>query len=209
MNDKLFSITIGRELGSGGRTIAKLLAERFDCKFFDKEIFALAAKESGFSEKLFEEHDEKHGRLHNLIFNKVPIIGHANYYSEQVTQGSLFQFQSEVIWHQAKENRCVFVGRGADYVLREKDNVARIFIYADLDYRIAQVAERNNISHDEARRLIRNKEKARADYYNFYTGKQWGAKESYDLCINSCSLGIQQTADFLADFINEKLKVKS
>lgn len=207
MEEQIFSITIGRELGSGGRTIAQLLAEKFNCKFFDKEIFAIAAKESGFSEKLFEEHDERHGRLHNLIFNKVPIIGHANYYVEQITQGSLFQFQSEVIWQQAKDSRCVFVGRGADYVLREKDNIVSIFVYADLDYRIAKVAERNNLSNDDARKLIRNQEKTRANYYNYYTGKQWGAKKSYDLCINSCALGIEQTADYLADFVRLKLNL--
>ncbi|MDO5446217.1 MAG: cytidylate kinase-like family protein [Prevotellaceae bacterium] len=206
--NKNFSITVGRELGSGGRVIARLLAERFGCNFYDKEILTLAAKESGFSEKLFENHDELHSRLHNLIFNKVPVIGHANYYSEQISQGSLFQFQSEVIQKEAEANRCVFVGRGADYILRKMDNVVNLFVYADMDYKIEQVMKRHECSADEARRIIVNGEKQRAKYYNYYTGKTWGAKESYDICINSCCLGLEATAEYLAEFVEKKLKLK-
>lgn len=208
MND-IFSITVGRELGSGGRVIAKLLAERFDCNFYDSEILALAAKKSGFSEKLFVDHDEHHSRLHNLIFSKVPIIGHANYYSEQISQGSLFQFQSEVIWHEAKEKRCVFVGRGADYILRKKENKVSVFVYADMDYKIEQVMKRRECTAEEARRFIVSGEKTRAKYYNYYTGQTWGAKESYDICINSCRLGLEATADYLAEFVEKKLKVRT
>lgn len=202
---EIFSITVGRELGSGGRTIAKLLAEEFDCVLYDKQILALAAKESGFSEKLFVEHDERHGHLHNILFNKIPIIGHANYYSEQVSQSSLFKFQSEVILNESKDKRCVFVGRGADYVLREKDNVVNVFIYADLDFRIQNVMERENCSEDEAKRIILNGEKKRADYYNFYTGQKWGDKQFYDICINSSHGGIETTAHILADYISSRL----
>lgn len=206
--DKTFSITVGRELGSGGRVVAQLLAEHFGCTLYDNEILKLAAKESGFSEKLFESHDEHHGRLHNLIFSKVPIIGHANYYSEQITQGSLFQYQSEVIQKEAQEKRCVFVGRGADYILRKMDNVVNVFIYADMDYKIEQVMKRHECSADEARRIIVNGERQRAKYYNYYTGKTWGAKESYDICINSCCLGLEETAKYLAEFVEKKLSLK-
>ena len=200
------SITIGRDYGSGGREIARLLADTFQCRFYDNEILTLAAKESGYSEKLFEKHDERHGRLHNLLFNKVPIIGHANYYNEQLTQSSLFQFQSEVIWQEAKKGPCIFVGRGADYVLRKKQNVINIFVYADLDFKVAKVMEREQCTADEARRIIQQKEKSRAEYYNFYTGKQWGARQSYHLCINSATLGIPATANIIADFVNAHTK---
>ena len=204
MND-IFSITIGRELGSGGQEIARILADKFNCQFYDKEILTLAAKDSGFSEKLFIDHDERHGKLHNLLFNKVPIIGHANYYNEQISQGSLFKFQSDVILQEAQNKRCIFVGRCADYILREMKHKVSIFIYADLTYRLQQIMKRRQCSKEEAKRIIHDTERKRANYYNYYTGQQWGDKQYYDLCINSCSLGIDGTADFLAEYIRKKL----
>lgn len=204
MND-IFSITIGRELGSGGQEIAKILADKFSCQLYDKEILTLAAKDSGFTEKLFIDHDERHGKLHNLLFNKVPIIGHANYYNEQISQGSLFKFQSDAILQQAQDKRCIFVGRCADYVLREMKQKVRIFIYADLEYRIQQVMARRQCNKATAQKIIRDTERKRADYYNYYTGQQWGDKFFYDLCINSCTLGINGTAEFLAEYIKKVL----
>lgn len=204
MND-IFSITIGRELGSGGKQIAEALARQFDCQLYDKELLALAAKKSGFSEKLFERQDEKHGRLHNLLFNKVPIIGHANYYSEGITQGSLFQFQSEVIWNEAKEKRCVFLGRCADYVLRENPRHLNIFIYADLDFRIENVMKRHNCSADEARKFIKEGERKRAEFYNYYTGQEWGDKKYYNVCIDSSLFGIETSTDILTHIIDKFL----
>ena len=206
MNDT-FSITIGRELGSGGKAIAKILADHFGCTFYDKQILTLAAKESGFSEKLFEEHDERHGRLPGILFNKVPIIGHANYYSEQVSAGSLFKFQSEVIWHEAKDHRCVFVGRCADYVLRKKADKVNIFIYANMDFKIRNVVEREGCSSDEARRKIIEGERKRSEFYNFYTGQKWGDKQYYDLCIDSSVLGIDKSATLLIQYINQLLEL--
>ena len=196
-----YSITIGRDFGSGGKEIAKIIAEKLNYIFYDDEILALAAKESGFSETLFEQHDEKHGHLHNLIFSKMPIIGQANYYSEQVTQSSLFKFQSEVILKAANKGNCVFVGRGADYILRNRPKIIKIFIYADMPYKIKRVMEREHISQEAARKLIVEKERSRADYYNFYTGKTWGEKGSYDLCINTSELGVERTAEILINLI--------
>lgn len=205
--NNLFSITVGREIGSGGGAIAQKIAEHFNCNLYDKEILTMAAKESGFSEKLFHDHDEHHSRLHNLIFNKIPILGPSNYYSDEVSQGSLFKFQSEVALKEAEQHCCVFVGRGMDYVLREHKNIVRIFIHADMEYKIHQVMMRNVCTENEARRIIINGEKRRAKYYNFYTGQKWGAKEYYDICINSCALGLETTAELLFDFIEKKLNI--
>ena len=206
MMKDIFSITVGRELGSGGREVARLLAEEFQCKLYDSEILSLAAKESGFSEDLFKNHDEHHGRLHNLLFSKMPNIGHAHYYSEQVSQGSLFSFQSEVIRREAERGRCVFVGRAADYILREKDDVVSIFVYADLDYRIQKVMERHHCTADEARKLIHKEERKRAVYYDYYTGQRWGERQYYDLCLNSCRLGIKGTAEIVSEYVRQRMK---
>ena len=129
--DKLI-INIGRQVGSGGRIIAKLLADEFECQFYDKEILNLAAKESGFSEKFFEQNDEQRGFIQTLFSMHAPLISDNNFYNNKFSQDGLFQFQSEAITKAADEGSCVFVGRAADYVLRTYPNVVNIFITANM-----------------------------------------------------------------------------
>ena len=124
----------------------------------------------------------------------------------KLSQESLFQSQSDAIRKAASEHSCVFVGRCADYVLRDFDNTVSVFITADLDERISRVCERHNCTEDEAKKIIESKESTRSSYYNYYTGKEWGHSSSYDLCINSSILGMQGTAEFIKEFINKKLK---
>ena len=174
--EKKLIINVGRQLGSGGRCIAKALAEEFNCRFYDKEILNLAAKESGFSEKSPE---------------------------------GLYQFQSDVIRKTAEENlRCVFVGRTADYILRDNPNVINIFITAEINFRAKNVTERLGCTMEEAFKVIENKESERAKYYNYYTGKTWGHAESYDLCADASILGVEETKDFIAFFIRKKLSLE-
>lgn len=118
--DKKLIINIGRQIGSGGRIIAKMLAEEFDCQFFDREILNLAAKESGFSEKFFEQNDEQKGFLKSHFHIHLPMLADNNFYKSNFSQESLYQFQSDAIREVAeKYPRCVFVGRTADYILRD------------------------------------------------------------------------------------------
>ena len=202
MDDKKIIINIGRQLGSGGLAIARILAERLDCKFYDKEILNLAAKESGFSEKFFEQNDENKGFLRSLFHLRAPYIGSggSNYYTNNFSQESLFKFQSNAIRKAAEEGSCIFVGRAADYILRDYANAVNVFITADLDERINCIAERHQCSREKAQKIIKDKESQRASFYNFYTGKRWGSSESYDLCINSSLLGLEGTADYIMDF---------
>ncbi|MBM6992015.1 MAG: cytidylate kinase-like family protein [Prevotella sp.] len=197
-------INIGRQIGSGGRVIAKQLAEEFGCKFYDKELLNLAAKESGFSEKFFEQNDERKGFLKSLFHVHVPLLGDNNFYKNNFSQESLYQFQSDAIRKAADEGNCVFVGRTADYVLRDYKNTINIFISANIDQRIQRVCKRLDIDRAAARKLIRNLEEDRSSYYNYYTGKHWGHAESYDLCVNSSMLGVEETARFIAAFIRHR-----
>ena len=202
MDDRKIIINIGRQLGSGGLAIARILAEKMDCKFYDKEILNLAAKESGFSEKFFEQNDENKGFLHSLFHFRAPYIGSgsSSFYANNFSQESLFKFQSNAIRKAAEEGNCIFVGRAADYVLRDFEHVINVFITADLSERICCIAERHQCSPGEAEKIIKHKENERASFYNFYTGKRWGASESYDLCVNSSLLGQEKTADYIMDF---------
>lgn len=204
MNNKVI-ICVGRQLGSGGRIIAKLLAKDFDCQLYDKELLNLAAKESGFSEKFFEENDEQKGFLKSLFQSHGRSVLTDSMYSNQFSQESLFQFQSDAIAKAAQEGSCVFVGRCADYVLRDLPNMVSIFITADIDDRIKTVQDYHECDEETARKILTRKETARAAYYNYYTGKKWGCAESYDFCINSSILGIEGTERIIAAYIKERI----
>lgn len=199
-NDNLI-ISVGRQLGSGGRTIAKMLADEFGCKFYDREVLNLAAKESGFSEEFFEKNDECKGFLNQIFHMHVPFISDSSFYDNGLSQENLFRLQSDAIRKAATESPCVFVGRCADYVLREHPNMVTVFVTADIDERIKNVCHRHNCSPDEARKLIESREDTRSSYYNYYTGKRWGDSSSYDLCVNSSLLGLEGTKEFIADFV--------
>lgn len=194
-------INVGRQIGSGGGEIARILADKFDCRFLDKELLNLAAKESGFSEKFFEQSDEQRGFLKSLFHIHAPFVGDSNMYRNNLSEENLFLFQSEAIKKAASEGSCVFVGRAADYILRDEPNAISIFITADIESRIDNVSKRMGIDKEAARKFIEDKEDERSKYYNYYTGKKWGHASSYDLCVDSSILGIEQTAEFIANFI--------
>lgn len=208
MKDKFnMIINIGRQVGSGGGIIAQMLAKEFDCKCYDKEILNLAAKESGFSEEFFEKNDEHRGFFQSLFHMHTPLISDDNFYNNKFSQESLFQIQSDAILKAARQGNCVFVGRAADYVLRDFDNTVNVFISADMEERIKTVSERQNIDSEAAQKFINEKENDRAAYYNYYTGKKWGDCCSYDLCINTSVLGLEKSEQFIASFIRERFNL--
>ncbi len=207
MAEQHIIINVGRQLGSGGRIIAQMLAQRFGCNFYDKEILNLAAKESGFSEKFFEQNDENKRFFKSIFHLHAQHVSDGNFYPNRFSQESLFQFQADAIRKAATQADCVFVGRCADYILRDFERVVNIFITAHLDERIQRVAERDQCDHDTALKILHQKESNRASYYNYYTGKKWGHSEGYDLCVNSSLLGLEATERFIAQFIKERLKI--
>lgn len=198
--DREIIICVGRQIGSGGRDVARLLAEMFGCKLYDRELLNLAARESGFSEKFFEQNDEHKGFLKS-IFQMHGSIGNGAFYRNEFSQESLFKFQSDAIIKAARESSCVFVGRCADYVLRDMPNKVDVFITADLTDRIRRVMERGGCDEQHARKFIENGESDRSSYYNYYTGKQWGSAGAYDICVNTSRLGVEGTAAFIRDFV--------
>lgn len=201
MDNKHIIINVGRQLGSGGRIVAKMLADDFECKFYDRELLNLAAKESGFSEKFFEQNDEHKGFFKSLFQIHTPHVSDTSFYTNNFSQESLFKFQSDAIRKAATEGPCVFVGRCADYVLRDFDNAVSVFITADWDDRVRLVMERSQCDAEQAKKIIRNGESDRSSYYDYYTGKKWGHSASYDLCVNSSRLGLEGTAEFIKHYI--------
>jgi cytidylate kinase len=201
-------INIGRQLCAGGLEIGRLLADEFHATYYDRELLNLAAKESGFSEEFFKSSDERKGFLRSFFHlpyaNNLGASG-SNFYQNNFSQESLFKFQSDAIRKVAQEGSCVFVGRCADYVLRDFPNVVNVFITASLEDRARLFMKEKGVSHEEALKRIEYIENRRASYYNYYTGKRWGEAKSYDLCIDSSILGIPETARFIADFVHKKL----
>ena len=200
-------INIGRQLGSGGHDIGRMLALDFQAKYYDRELLNLAAKESGLSEKIFEQNDEKKGFFRGLLNLGAPHVSSGRVYNSGVSQESLFQFQSEAIKKAANEGSCVFVGRCADYVLRNLPNTVSVFVTASMDYRVQQIMNKQHLDEDAARKFIEQGESERSTYYNYYSGKKWGAAESYDLCIDSSVLGLVETEKMIALFIRKKFGV--
>jgi cytidylate kinase len=204
MLNKHIIICVGRQLGSGGHDIGRMLALDLNAKYYDRELMNLAAKESGLSERVFEQHDERKSFLRSFLHLPNGMAG-AGYSRQGFSQDSFFQFQSEAIRKAADDSSCVFVGRCADYVLRDRDDVVSVFITAAMDFRIEQVmAKQHFATPQEARRFIEQGEARRADYYNYYTGKRWGEAASYDLCIDSSVLGLAETEKFIADFVRKR-----
>ncbi|MBP1542337.1 MAG: cytidylate kinase-like family protein [Prevotella sp.] len=201
--DKHIIICVGRQLGSGGHDIARMLAMDFNAKYYDRELLNLAAKESGFSEKIFEKNDEQKGFLKSLFNIQTPHLSVGSF-GQNFSQESLFQFQSDAIRKAAAEGSCVFVGRCADYVVRDMPNVVRVFIMASMRYRIDQILAHKDVTPQQAKRIILQAEEKRATYYQYYTGKKWGHAESYDLCIDSSILGMVETEKLIAEFIRKR-----
>lgn len=201
-----FIINVGRQLGSGGRIIGQQIAKDFEIGFYDKEILDLAARESGYKVEMFERNDEQKrffkGLYYALTSPFCSGLGH-----NQLTDEALFKFQSDAIRKAAEQRSCLFVGRCADYVLRDYVCSVNIFITANLDDRICRISTLRGISNDEAEKICLEGDRQRANYYNYYTTKKWGMAESYNLCINSSDLGIPATIDVIEHFISQKIRI--
>lgn len=201
-----FVINIGRQLGSGGRAIGHILAREFGIAYYDKEILELAAKESGFCKEVFERNDEHKNFFRSVFGNLVPFFGSGgDFYDNQLSEESLFRLQSEAIRKAADERSCIFIGRCADYVLRDHPRSVNVFVAADASDRIDRICKARGVDEKAARRIMEQGDAKRAEFYNFYSPGRWGAAATYHLCINSSVLGIERTADFIKRFVERKL----
>lgn len=197
MNSNLV-ITIGREFGSGGREIARKVAEKLGVKMYDKEIIALIAKNSGMSEDVLHEVDETavNSFLYALssgAFAGAPIIGGI---SNLPITDKAFINCSQIIKELAEKESCVIVGRCAESILKDRENILTVFIHADLSQRINRICEHENISREDAATVIKRADKKRASYHNYYSETRWGARSAYDICINS-RVGTEVAADII------------
>ena len=203
-----FVVNIGRQLGSGGREIGEKLASRLGISFYDKELINLASQESGLCREFFEKADEQasQGFVGGLFGMRFPFVSDGVLPTMScLSNDALFKVQSDVIRELAAEKSCLFVGRCADYILRDHPRCANVFISASKEGRVARLCKQHGISAEKAEEMIEKADKRRSSYYNYYSYKTWGAASTYHLCIESTVLGIDQTIDFVESFIRRKL----
>lgn len=199
-------ITIGRQFGSGGHDIGKLVAEKLGYAFYDKKLVEIAAKNSNISDDAVANIDEKatSSLLYSLVSGSYSIRGmNGSLYYEMPLNDKLFIAQSDVIKNVAAKENSVIVGRCADYVLDGADDIEliNVFIYAPMDNRIDRISRLHGLTEKQAKDKITKSDKQRKTYYNYYSNREWGKMTNYDLCINSGKAGIEECADMIASFI--------
>lgn len=191
-------ITISRQYGSGGRFIAKKLAEKLGIPYYDHEIISLAAKESGYSEAIFEKAEQL--STHSFLYS-LSMFGSPDGLYGLPLADKVYLAQSEIIKQCAEKGACVIVGRCSDYVLKDFDNVINFFIYSDEKSKVERAVKYYGLSAEKAGSELKTKDKKRAAYYNYYTSQRWGDAENYHLSLNSDSIGIDACVDILASFV--------
>lgn len=201
-------ITIARQYGSGGKTIGGMLAENLGIKCYNREIIRMASDESGIKEEMFNQADER--------LRQTPLFGASKkvYKGELITPDkdgfvsdeNLFNYQAKVIRDIAERESCVFVGRCADFVLKDRTDVVSVFVHAPRDYCIARGMERNDMTEKEMERFIHKTDKYRGDFYHYYTGNIWNDARNYDLCLNSSKLGFEKCVEAIKGYIGVRFK---
>lgn len=191
-------ITIGRQHGSSGREIARLLAEKLNYKCYDKEIVDEAANHSDFSRDLIDAFDEK--RMSAFILHAGGYGLNENFRLNMQVVSAQFEAMRNI----AEKGNCIFVGRCADYILRDHDDLISVFILGDMDERLKCLERRQGLDEAEARKKIKEVDKDRSSFYRYYSDQTWGDAQNYDMCINSSKLGVEGTVQVILDYIKAR-----
>lgn len=191
-------ITIGRQHGSSGREIARLLAEKLNYKCYDKEIVDEAANHSDFSRDLIDAFDEK--RMSAFILHAGGYGLNENFRLNMQVVSAQFDAMRNI----AEKGNCIFVGRCADYILRDYDDLVSVFILGDMDERLKCLERRQGLDEAEAKKKIKEVDKDRSSFYRYYSDQTWGDAQNYDMCINSSKLGVEGTVQVILDYIKAR-----
>ena len=188
-------ITISREYGSGGRYIGRLIADKLGIQLYDKDFIEKVAKETGFTQEYIENNEQKRNILDTL---------NNGYYFGVNNADELFIKESELIKEVANKESCVIIGRCADYILRDQENVIRIFIYSGMENKMKRATKIYGFDSERAKKEIKKIDKSRANHYKYYTEKDWKNYSNYDICINSDAIGVEKSAELICNMIKSK-----
>ena len=202
--EEKYIISIGRQLGSGGREIAKKLAERLNIPVYDKKLLEVAAKETGLDAAVFENADEQ--EANPIMRGFLALQGVMGAYSTGVgscmDDDRLFELQSEVMRRLVERESCIIIGRCAEYVLRDHSRLHSFFITADMPDRVARIMKHDGVAESKAKDIAEKGDKKRRAYHDYYANSGWGVAESYDLCLNSSRLGVDGCVEVILNYIS-------
>ena len=190
-----FVITISREYGSGGRYIGRLVADKLGIKYYDKDFVTELSSKTGLTEEYIESNEQKRALLSS--FNN-------GYYAGLDGADELFVKESELVENLADRGSCVIIGRCADFVLRNKSNVIKVFVYSSMKDKVHRVVKYYGVDKSKAEKEINKQNKLRANHYKHYTDREWTDIENYDIAINSDVLGVEKSANLICELIKEK-----
>lgn len=202
--NKNFVITIARQYGSGGRTVGEMLAKKLNIHYYDKELMKLASEDSGINEALFVNADEKVKntslfRIAKKVYGGELIPPESDDFT---SNDNLFNYQAKIIRMLAETESCVIMGRCADFVLKDYDNVLSVFVHAPHDFCMEQAAKKHSMNEHELEKFLAKTDKKRADYYKYHTGREWTDARNYDLCLDSSKLGYERCVDEIIAYMN-------
>ena len=202
-----FVITIARQYGSGGRTVGQMLAKALNVEYYDKDLIIKASEESGINLDLFAGADEKNRGFFKRFRKKnyggeVLPPSHKNFNSEE----NLFNYQAKIIRDLADKESCIIIGRAADYILKDRDNVISVFVHAPMDFLLEQAGKKISLEGKDLERFIISTDKSRAEYYRTHTGREWTDARNYDLCLDSSKLGFVKCVEEIIAYMNVRLK---
>lgn len=198
-------ITISRQCGSGGHTIGQEVAKRLGISFYDKKIVEVVAKRSGLSEGFIAEQGEYHS--HSLLYTIATnvVAGYNAFHKESMPLSDQIEiFQTELIKELAEKESCVIVGRGADYILKDRPDCFHVFIHGNVEDRKNRVVSEHGIAEDEAEAMVLRRDRKRAQHYKHYTDRNWGMADNYNLCLDSSHFGLKSCIDFILKAVLEK-----
>lgn len=193
--NKKVVITISREYGSGGRYVGRLIADKLGIKLYDKDFVEILAKETGLSEEYIEDNEQKRNGLDIL---------NSGYYAGLNNSDELFIKEAELIKEVADKESCVIIGRCADFILKDRDNVFKVFVYSSFEDKIKRVTNIYGLDEEKAKKEIKRIDKLRANHYKYYTERIWSDNSNYDICINSDALGVEKSADLICKIVEEE-----
>lgn len=202
-----FVITIARQYGSGGRTIGQMLAKELGVEYYDKDLIIKASEESGINLSLFANADEKSKSFFNRLKKKkydgnVLSPSDKNFNSEE----NLFNYQAKIIKDLADKESCIIIGRAADYILKDREDVISVFVHAPQWFLLEQAGKKHSMSKHDLEKFIAKTDKARADYYKAHTGREWTDARNYDLCLDSSKLGFEKCVEEIKAYMKVKFQ---
>lgn len=203
MNNKNIVITIARQYGSGGKTIGEMLSKELNIPYYDKDLMKLASDDSGINEALFNKADET--IKNTSLFKAAKKVYQGELIppeSDDFTSNeNLFNYQAKIMKELAETESCVIIGRCADFVLKDYDNVLSVFIHAPEDFCKEQAAKKHSMPEKELEKFIAKTDKRRAEYYKYHTGREWTDARNYDLCLDSSKLGFERCVEEIKAYI--------